>query len=78
MENDLKKEAEILADLLSRDNVRDSTLKNTLDRYKRAKEKLEMFKNLLKFEAEDIENKLNEMEKKVRDKLIGQITRGLL
>jgi len=73
LEENLKKEAENLETLLDNPEVKTSSLSRAIERYKNAKEKLEMYKNLLQFAADDIEQELNETEKRIKDKLIGQL-----
>ncbi len=73
LEENLKKEAENLETLLDNPEVKTSSLSKAIERYKNAKEKLEMYKNLLQFAADDIEQELNETEKRIKDKLVGQL-----
>lgn len=73
LERNLKKEAENLETLLDNPEIRPSSISRAIERYKNAKEKLEMYKSLLQFAISDIEQELNEIEKRIKDKLIGQI-----
>ena len=74
MEEELEKQGEKLAELVAKEKVRVSTLKHALDDYKKAKEKISMFTRILEFQAEDMKNKIEKMEAKVKEKLLDQIS----
>ena len=70
---DLNDSAVELEELLTNETTRPKTLANRLDEYKKIRQKAEMFGELLRCEVTDIEERVSELEGKVKKGLEGSL-----